>query len=168
MTQITRKIVLCGHFGVGKTSLINQFIHARFSEKYITTIGVTMEKKTVTIDSDEEVTFIIWDLAGESETVKMNPAYLKGSHGAIYVFDVSRPETFQTLSENVNKVMELIGRSVPLQVVGNKKDLLKNEEEELEVLHMANHHVDALTSAKTGEEVENVFMNLAKAMLQIA
>ncbi|RMF00096.1 MAG: GTP-binding protein, partial [Bacteroidetes bacterium] len=62
--MISKKVVITGHFGVGKTSLFNRFISNTFSEKYLTTIGVRVDKKQLQIDG-QDVSLILWDLAGE-------------------------------------------------------------------------------------------------------
>ena len=62
-TMISKKVILTGSFGVGKTSLFNRFIYQQFSDKYLTTIGVKVNNKIVEI-GDEKVSMMIWDIAG--------------------------------------------------------------------------------------------------------
>ena len=98
MSNQTKKILLLGHFHVGKTSLIKRFVQNSFSEEYITSIGVTIEKKTIEIKG-QNLTFIIWDVAGEVSIDRTPPNYLLGCEGIIYVFDLSRPSTWENLQE---------------------------------------------------------------------
>ncbi len=157
---MNKKVILIGHFGVGKTSLVQQFVHSRFSEKYLTTIGVKIDKKIVEFDG-RQMTLLIWDVAGETEQKKVPQSYLLGAHGVIYVFDLTRPSTYENLSEQIDYVKKLLPQA-PIQILGNKKDLLSSEEIE-EVLAQINFDLKT-TSAKTGEHVELAFLNLSKAM----
>ena len=75
---------MTGSFGVGKTSLFRRFINNTFSEKYITTIGVKVDKKTVVIDG-EEISILLWDIAGEVKQDKVPKSYFLGASAIIYV-----------------------------------------------------------------------------------
>ena len=157
--QRSKKVVILGHFGVGKTSLIRRFVTNQFSDKYKVTIGVHISKKVVTLSAEESISMILWDLEGTDSLDQIRDAYLLGTHGVIFVFDVSRPSTFQQL----NKDLKIVASKLPdrpLMVVGNKKDLVSEEDlTNLLQQHAISH--DYLTSAKTGDTVEDVFLNLA-------
>ncbi|MBX2842876.1 MAG: GTP-binding protein [Flammeovirgaceae bacterium] len=161
--MISKKVVLIGKYGVGKTSLIQQFVHQRFSEKYLTTIGVKIDKKTVNINGTE-LNMLIWDIAGESTNTKIPKSYHLGAHGAIYVFDLSRPFTYENIVTELNNLKKLIS-NVPIQVVGNKLDLL-DEKNASQIINSLPLEVSFLTSAKTGNNVEPLFQSMAKALLK--
>lgn len=163
MTQVSKKIILVGYFGVGKTSLVKQFVHSIFSDKYLTTIGVNIEKKQITI-GNTQLTFIIWDLAGEESVNRMNGAYFKGASGALYVFDLTRPETYENLKDKVGAIPAKVGKALPILTIGNKSDLLK-EHELTAVKQMLGDDVFTYTSAKTGTMVEESFVALGEAIL---
>lgn len=157
--QRSKKVVILGHFGVGKTSLIRRFVTNQFSDQYKVTIGVHISKKVVTLTAEESISMILWDLEGTDSLDQIRDAYLLGTHGVIFVFDVSRPSTFQQL----NKDLKIVSNKLPdrpLLVVGNKKDLV-SEKDLNDLLRTHNISHDYLTSAKTGDAVENVFLNLA-------
>lgn len=158
----SKKIVVLGHFGVGKTSLIRRFVTDTFSDNYKVTIGVHITKKVVEITTDKAVSFILWDLEGTDDLSSLRKSFLLGTHGVVFVFDVSRPSTFQNLNEDLKDVDKKI-TNVPLLVVGNKLDLVVLPE--LEVL-LKQHEisVDFFTSAKTGGAVNDMFMKLAKLL----
>jgi small GTP-binding protein len=102
---------------------------------------------------------ILWDLEGTDSLDQIRDAYLLGTHGVIFVFDVSRPSTFQQLNTDLKMVSNKLPER-PLLVVGNKKDLVSEEDlNDLLQAHAISH--DYLTSAKTGDTVEDVFLNLA-------
>ena len=160
--MVSKKIILTGNFSVGKTSLFNRFINNQFDEKYITTIGVKVNKKTVELDG-EEVSLVLWDVAGEVTQDKVPTSYFLGSHGILYVFDLTRPTSWRNIRTDLEYLKNLLPFAV-IKVVGNKKDLLSAEEIE-EVRKELPAKWDILTSAKTGENVETLFMELTKEMV---
>ena len=160
--QKSKKIVILGHFGVGKTSLIRRFVSDSFSDKYKVTIGVHITKKVVEVNADETVSLIIWDLEGTDEIQMIRKSYLLGTHGVVFVFDVSRPSTFQGINEDL-KIVTSKTQGVPLMVVGNKIDLIILNE--LQSLLKANNiEASYLTSAKTGDSVNEMFTQLASLL----
>ena len=160
--MIAKKILLVGNFGVGKTSLIRRFVLNEFSEDYISTIGVVVSKKIVTYNN-EQIKLMIWDVAGTSGNEKIPKAYFLGASAAMFVFDLSRAETYVTIEENINMVKELSGLN-QITVVGNKKDLLSDNELE-NVIKNISVAIDLITSAKENDNVENAFLQLtAKAL----
>ena len=161
----SKKIVLLGHFGVGKSSLIRRFVENTFTEDYKVTIGVHISKKTVEISNGKDsVTLIIWDLEGHDDIKKTRSSYLLGTHGFIYVFDLSRPATFENLKSEVTFLKDNFP-NIPVKVVGNKLDLvntsyLKQYDAVFKPL------VDFFTSAKSGSKVESLFSKLAEDLIK--
>ncbi|UJH69153.1 Rab family GTPase [Allomuricauda sp. SCSIO 65647] len=157
--QKSKKIVILGHFGVGKTSLIRRFVKNSFSDKYKVTIGVHISKKVVEVGSDESISMILWDLEGTDDIRMIRNPYLLGTHGAFFVFDVNRPSTFQNIQEDLSVLSEKMP-DVPLLIIGNKVDLV--DQDDLNLLLKENDiSFDFLTSAKTGEWVEDAFLQMA-------
>ncbi|MEP3838952.1 MAG: Rab family GTPase [Algibacter sp.] len=159
----SKKIVLLGHFGVGKTSLIRRFVENTFSEDYKVTIGVHISKKTLKISEDESISFIIWDLEGQDDIKKTRASYLLGTHAFVYVFDLSRPATFENLKTEVNYLIENHSKT-PIKVVGNKVDLV-NKEYLTQYSGKFDDLVDLFVSAKNGSRVESLFSKLAKELI---
>lgn len=157
--QKSKKIVLLGHFGVGKTSLIRRFVENSFSDNYKVTIGVHITKKVVTLADGQQVSLILWDLEGTDRLEDVRDSYLLGTHGLFYVFDVSRPSTFQDLNRDLEIVRKKV-KNTPIKVIGNKTDLVAPEKLQ-EMLDGYQIESDFLTSAKTGETVEEAFHQLA-------
>ena len=160
--NVSKKVALLGHYGVGKTSLTRRFVHRKFSDEYATTIGVNIEKKVVEVD-DYTISMIIWDIAGESSQTKVPASYKLGAHGVIYAFDLTRPDTFSHLEEDLATLQKQLP-NVPVLVIGNKKDLLV-EKAQQEIINSLPLMPFALCSAKTGENVETLFVELAKRMI---
>ena len=160
--SLSKKLILIGHFGVGKTSLVQQFVHQKFSEQYITTIGVKIDKKQLVVDGTE-ITLLIWDIAGENEQQKVPASYRLGAHGALYVFDLTRPSSYESIDQELAFLKTQIP-DIPIQILGNKKDLLTDSQIDEILPQIAAENI-FLTSAKTGDHVEQAFENLAKAMI---
>ncbi len=160
--MISKKVILTGSFGVGKTSLFNQFIYSRFSDKYLTTIGVKVNKKVISIEG-KELSILLWDIAGEVSQDKVPVSYFLGASGIIYVFDLTRPTTFKNIETDLDYLKGLLPNS-SVKIVGNKKDLLSEEEIE-EVLKTIGNKCHITTSAKTGENVNELFLELGKELL---
>jgi small GTP-binding protein len=160
--MISKKVILTGSFGVGKTSLFNRFIYQEFNDKYLTTIGVKVNKKQVKVD-DKEVSLLVWDIAGEISQDKVPSSYFLGASGIVYVMDLSRPMTFKNLEADYLFLKELMPLGV-IKIVGNKRDLVTDAQIE-EIQKSLPRTIDCITSAKTGENVDKLFFDLAKSLL---
>ncbi len=164
--MIQKKICMVGAFGVGKTSLVSRFVHSIFSEKYMTTVGVKIDKKQLTIDG-EGITLVLWDLAGKDAINEIKPEHLRGASGYLVVADGTRAETLQTAVELQSRAAVAAG-NVPFTLLINKADLQEKweiKESELAPLKQQGWTVFP-TSAKTGEGVEQVFLDLATRILR--
>jgi len=162
-STISKKVILTGCFGVGKTSLFNKFLYQRFSEKYLTTIGVKVDKKVVTV-GDRQISLLIWDVAGEVDQDKVPKSYFLGASAVLYVFDLTRPSTWLNLESDLDYLKGLLGNAI-IKVVGNKVDLVSPEQVDSVTSRIATKPA-ILTSAKTGENVEDLFMGVAKELLE--
>lgn len=164
--MIKKKICMLGAFAVGKTSLVRQYVHSIFSDKYHTTVGVKIEKTSVPFE-DRQVDLIIWDLHGEDDFQHVRLSYLKGSAGCICVADGTREATLATALN----LMEITGSTlgpIPFVLVINKSDLKDGWEIGSKVKQaLENQGILVVeTSAKTGEGVEEVFQLLTREMMK--
>lgn len=161
--MIQKKICMLGATSVGKTSLVQQFVRSIFSEKYHSTIGVKVDKKVVNVDN-HEVTMMLWDLQGEDDEFKIRPSFLRGASGYILVVDLTRAETLDSAKRIQFMIEDEIG-VVPFQILFNKCDLTDQFDiDESWMVEFAGEKV-LRTSAKTGENVEEAFIGLAKKMI---
>jgi small GTP-binding protein len=163
--MIQKKICLIGAFGVGKTSLVSRFVHSIFSDKYLTTVGVKIEKKAVDADG-RSVELIVWDIYGEDDYQKIHLSYLRGAAGYLLVADGTRRATLDTAVALRDAVAGTIGR-VPFLLLVNKADLKQEWAiEPRALLRLAQSGWQVMeTSAKTGHGVDEAFTALTRAML---
>src|SRR3984957_8008415 len=87
--MLKKKICMVGQFGVGKTSLVRRFVDSIFGESYLSTVGVKIDRKDVTVGSIA-MRLMLWDLAGEDERTKLKMSHLRGASGYILVVDGCR------------------------------------------------------------------------------
>lgn len=160
--MIQKKICLLGGFGVGKTSLVSRFVHSIFSDKYLTTVGVKIDKKSVAL-GDQQVDLIVWDLHGEDDFQKLHMSYLRGSSGYLLVVDGTRRASLDTALMLHAKAKWAIGE-VPVMLAINKADLESTWELDQAAIDQLKCPV-VKTSAKTGNQVNETFTSLARAML---
>jgi small GTP-binding protein len=161
-----KKICMLGAFAVGKTSLVRRYVDSIFSDAYLTTVGVKIDKHVVTI-GDETLNLILWDIAGEDDVSSVRMSYLRGASGYFLVVDGTRAATLDVARSIQQRAEGEIG-SVPFIALVNKLDVRDEwtvAQESLAELEDAGWSV-ALTSARTGEGVEAAFRTLAERMLR--
>ena len=122
----SKKVVLVGHFGVGKSSLMRRFVQNTFSDNYIVTIGVHILKKEIKIE-ELNLTLVIWDIEGKDDIQKVRSSYLLGTSGFIYVIDPTRSQTHERFNEEIDFLKTTYPTS-KIVSVANKSDLIDIEE----------------------------------------
>ncbi len=166
------KICLAGEAAVGKTSLIRRFVYDQFDEKYTVTLGAKVTKKTVKAkgpEGDLEVDMAVWDIMGEKFLRELlREAYFYGAQGILAVCDVTRAETLVDLEDWKTAIEKVVGE-VPVFVLANKVDLKDEiviDEKGLKLFCEDWHCPYLLTSAKTGDNVEKAFQDMAHQILE--
>jgi len=162
------KVCIVGDFGVGKSTLLHQFLEKRFLSNVESTIGANFFVKNVKIpEINYYISLQIWDLAGQDQFKWVRRAFYKGARGIIYVFDLTRKETFDHI-KNWKEEVENICESIPNVLVGNKCDLIDNSIISSETTNSLKQEIGACiykeTSAKTGDGVDDVFTKLTIEM----
>jgi small GTP-binding protein len=162
--MLQNKICMLGGFGVGKTSLVSRFVSSIFSDTYLTTVGVKIDKKKVALDS-VEMTLMLWDIYGEDELQTVRDSYLRGATGYLLVADGTRHSTLDTAVRLQKRAESVIGQ-VPFLLLLNKRDLDREwqVDEGTLVSFVKQGWRVVKTSAKTGEGVEEAFTTLAREM----
>ena len=165
------KLSLIGDGGVGKTSIVQRYVHNLFEADYKATIGTDITKKECHFEglSKSTVRFIIWDIAGQPQFKRIRPAYLADSGAIIVVYDVTNRESFENVKKEwYEDIKKVVASDALLILIGNKIDLEKrmistSEGEKLaQQLGMA--YIE--TSAKTGENIEDVFRMIGLKIIE--
>jgi small GTP-binding protein len=167
-TAIQKKICLLGEFAVGKTSLVRRFVYDRFDDKYLSTIGVKVSRKQIEHADLPPLNLLIWDLAGGEDFRGAQANYLKGTAGALLVCDLTRATTLPPLEGYYDRLQKL-SDSTPVVVLANKVDLAEERqisEAELEELAERLNAPLFITSAKTGDRVEEAFNRLSERLFE--
>lgn len=169
MRRIKRKVLLLGDGAVGKTSLIRKFVTDKFDDNYITTIGAKVTKKDLRFDAENaDLTMMIWDILGQKGYTAVQSASYNGAEGALLVCDLTRKETLASIEEYWIPELTKVAGTIPLVFVGNKSDLVGQRQiSEAELSSFAARHRAPLylSSAKTGEHVEDLFRRLGGLVL---
>jgi small GTP-binding protein len=163
---VAKKVCMIGAYGVGKTSLVKRFVDSIFSDKYLTTVGVKIDKKQLRV-GEEDVTLMLWDLAGEDAVTEVRLSHLRGASAYILVADGTRGSTLDTALDLQKRVRNAIGR-VPFIFVVNKTDLQDRwviRQDTLDELSREGWPV-FLSSAKTGAGVEELFLKVAEKSIR--
>jgi small GTP-binding protein len=177
------KIVLLGDPGVGKSSLITRFVHNRFQASYLMTIGVDILSKQLFVERErkptdsseepvkDEVLFLISDIGGQERFASVREKFYRGARGCFLVFDLTRSNTLASIKE-WQKGLEGVEEEVIYFLIGNKGDLKEQiavSDESIEnMVKELNIPKDSffITSAKTGEKVEEAFVTFAIELMK--
>jgi small GTP-binding protein len=159
--MLQRKICMLGGFSVGKTSLVRRFVHSIFSDTYLTTVGVKIDKKSVVLP-DKTVDLILWDLAGEDDIGSFRVSYVRGATGLVLVVDGTRIATL-AVALTLREQVEAEFGPMPFVLLFNKSDLAENwaiSDDQIDEFRQNGWKI-YLTSALTGQYVDDAFHQLA-------
>lgn len=167
--SLKAKVCLLGEPRVGKTSLIRKFVLNEFDERYLTTVGTNISKKSVQLSIPQagvlvDLDLVIWDIMGQREYRDLlTDRYFEGAQGLLAVADVTQKESLDAVYDWIDRA-DRIASQIPVVLAVNKADLVASTEEaERAARALANaFNGDFLmTSAKTGANVEKAFTRLA-------
>jgi len=169
LREFVFKIVIIGDAAVGKTSLINRFIEDKFSEDYRATLGANIVRKDVNLDN-ARVRLIMWDLAGQEKYRVVRSMYFQGCQGALLVYDVTRYNTLESISNKwLKDYKKHVKKKGAYILIGNKTDLQDQiavpteKGKELATKIKASDFIE--TSARLGENIEEAFSLLVNQIL---
>lgn len=169
------KICMIGEGNVGKTSLIRKFVYDTFDDSYVSTIGMKATKKDLALcdtggTGEYRLCLTIWDIMGQPGFLHLlKGSYFQGASGLIAICDVTQKDTLYALPEWIKTSRDASGK-VPIVFLGNKCDLIDEQEFYLEDINKYSANYDDassfLSSAKTGENVELAFQTLAETIVK--
>jgi small GTP-binding protein len=174
MKDAVFKICIFGDGGVGKTSLVNRYLTGVFTESTSMTLGVDFHIKSL-VFNELEVGLQIWDFAGEDEFRHLLPRYVLGASGGIFMYDITRYTSLTHLDEWLDVFKEGMKgeeKQIPFMMAGGKLDLKENrtispdEATELAISKDFSSYIEC--SSKTGENIEWIFSEIARLMLEKA
>ncbi|KAI3411560.1 uncharacterized protein J3R85_017867 [Psidium guajava] len=165
---VQAKLVLLGDMGTGKTSLVLRFVKGQFVDHQEPTIGAAFFTQILSLD-EATVKFDIWDTAGQERYHSLAPMYYRGAAAAIVVYDISSRDTFTRAKKWVQEVQRQGNPNVMMALVANKCDLEPRREvkiEDGEHYAQENGMFFMETSAKTAENVSELFHEIAKKLVK--
>lgn len=169
--QYNFKVVLLGEGCVGKTSILLRYIEDKYNPQHVSTLQASFMTKKINMDNNVIVLLNIWDTAGQERFHALGPIYYRGSQGAVLVYDITDEDSFQRVKNWVRELKRMLGAEVILAIAGNKIDL---EEQRMVPYDEAIAYADKVgahyfeTSAKTNENIQELFMELSNLMCQQA
>jgi len=170
--KVLLKVIILGDSGVGKTSLMNQYVHKRFSNQYKATIGADFLTKEVMID-DKLVTLQIWDTAGQERFQSLGVAFYRGADSCVLCYDITDAKSFDNLESWMDEFLVHAAPrnadSFPFVVLGNKADMANKRQlsaSKAKAWCSAKGDIPHYeTSAKEALNVEQAFHTIAKNAL---
>lgn len=171
--KILLKVIILGDSGVGKTSLMNQYVHKRFSNQYKATIGADFLTKEIMID-DKLVTLQIWDTAGQERFQSLGVAFYRGADSCVLVHDITEAKSFDNLESWMDEFLVHANptnqATFPFVVLGNKSDLGSSRrqvsQQKAKAWCASKGDIPYFeTSAKEASNVEQAFHTIAKTAL---
>lgn len=163
------KVCIVGPSGTGKSSLLTRFTDQKFTEKHVSTIGVDFKTKTIEVELDmgiiKRVKLQLWDTAGQERFHSIATQYYRGSHCVVFVFSYDDGRSLENLQKFVDEAEPY--NVVHCILMGNKCDIERREitEDQVRRFRAENTNMTFITtSAKTGENVNEAFDDLATAL----
>ena len=166
----TCKILLIGESGVGKTSIISQYVEETFKEDQETSAGASFSTKKLNLKNGNQITLEIWDTAGQEKFRALTQLFYKESSAAILVYDITRKDSFEQIKEYwFNQVKEKSPNNVIIALAANKIDLFENEEVEEKIARDFANEIGAIfmmTSAKNKDGIDELFDIIANKIFK--
>ena len=162
------KIVLLGEGRVGKTCLCLRYVKGSFTDHQESTIQATYLDKRLNVGK-RSVKLMIWDTAGQERFHALGPIYYRDAQGALLCYDITDRDSFTKVRHWVKELRRIVGKDIVLVIAGNKVDMEKNRQVDLNESEEYAKSVGAahiLCSAKTGKGVEQAFLEITKKMLK--
>lgn len=164
------RVLTLGYTDVGKTSILLRFTKNQFHDKYVSTIGIDFKSKPLKINDNTTVKVLVWDTAGEEKYKGIVKSFYNKANGILLTFDLTNKESFDRIDFWVQELKNNVGlNDLYIVLVGNKKDKIEDRKvsyEEAEKYSLDNDFGGYFeVSAKTNEGINELFINVAKGVL---
>lgn len=163
------KLVVIGDSGVGKTGIINQYLHQTFSSDAKATVGVEFGTKKICVDG-HFIKAQIWDTAGQERYRSITNAYYKGAKAAVIVYDITNRDSFVNVERWLKEIRTMGDVSIYIVLAGNKFDLQSKRVvsvEEGEELSKSNSIAFLETSGLNATNIEKMFDIIAENVYRL-
>jgi small GTP-binding protein len=159
-------VVVIGNTEVGKTSILNQLISSTFHEHEPPTLGANFQIRVEEVNGTK-VEIQIWDTAGQERYRSLSPVYYRNSSGAIVVFDITNRQSFEDMSDWIKSFIAVAEPDSAIIIVGNKSDRsdVQVPLNEAKAWAAAKEYELVITSAKTGDGIEQLFRKLGQILV---
>jgi len=167
--RYTFKLIIAGDGGVGKTTLVDRYVNGTFHDNSRITLGVQFMVKRLTVDGNA-IDLQIWDFGGEDRFRFLLPAYCRGAHGAIFIYDLTNPTSLYHVDEWM-QMLRSQGGKFPVIMGGTKADLgvqrkIPTEEANTVASKFGISGPTIDVSSKTGQNVEALFASICTQMIK--
>ena len=169
--KLNFKIIMIGPANSGKTSIVRRYVDKKFNDDYKVTVGFDYMNKEITIGK-KKINIQLWDTAGTEMFQSLSSSYYRNSYGALVVFDVLDRKSFESLNTWINYYREHRDHNYEelIYLIGNKidsKDRVISKKEAMDFMEENNLKEYYESSAKKGDNIDNIFNNIAKDLIKI-
>jgi len=167
--EFLSKILVIGDGAVGKSCIIRRYVDNEFESTHLQTVGLDFKLKNIQLDDGNSLKAQIWDTAGQERFHSITRNYFKNAHGIILIYDVTLIESFHNVKNWIKQIKKEASDKVSIILVGNKIDMENKRavsNEEGEKIADENGLKFFECSAKTGENIEQIFKEVAKKILE--
>ena len=169
--KLSFKIIMIGPANSGKTSIVRRYVDKKFNDDYKVTVGFDYMNKEITIGK-KKINIQLWDTAGTEMFQSLSSSYYRNSCGALVVFDVLDRKSFESLNTWINYYREHRDHNYEelIYLIGNKidsKDRVISKKEAMDFMEENNLKEYYESSAKKGDNIDNIFNNIAKDLIKI-
>jgi len=164
---ISFKVITVGDSGVGKTAIIRRYVSNSYQENTTTTVGIACAFKDITLDNNQVISLKLIDTAGQEQFRSISKAYFKNADAVLFVFDVSKKDTFDSITYWIKEFNENNSKSeMPKYLLGNKCDLKSViSKDDIDKFLEENKDYEYFeTSAKNNISIDNLFKNVAEKL----